>query len=562
MAKAALSASATAEKLIKEAADKQTGEAEKARAEAQRMLDTSRLAHEQAVAKAQAEMMGRVQAEQKAILEKRARAAAEDRAKQEAVARVMQEHQARQRAEKEIAAKVEAELKSREQAEFEADLRARQEAQQRAEATAAQRTQEQEEAAAKGITVAASRKKTNWAKLVVVSLLLIVACGIGALQVLPLSGLRVRAEAVLSDRLQEPVSMASFHFLLFPSPQIRIERITIGRAQEISIETAVVPVPLNAILDDKKEFDEVQLTNIKIAQSVLPRLATFGKPRTADTQLNFGVLRLSGVHMTMADIELPAFDATISLAPTGAFQKAQIQHPKISFDLVPVKDSGTLRVNFNGKGIQSDIGPGLEFAFLSGTAIVDARQAAISNIEGRVANGTLGGTITLGWEEKQYRAQGELSLKTADLSQLLPGFTREFQTTGSLEITTKFSSQGGTLAELFNAPTASSTFTATKGTLNNLDLVRAIQSRSKTPQRGGRTPFNEITGDAQASGGRLAFRNLKLVSGPMNGGGSVDVGTGGELSGRLDLVLGSQSMVVARGALQLGGSLKDPQLTQ
>jgi hypothetical protein len=410
--------------------------------------------------------------------------------------------------------------------------------------------------------VAASRRKTSWGKLIVVGLVLIVVCGIGALQVLPLSGLRVRAEALLSDRLQEPVSMASFHFLLFPSPQIRIDRVTIGRAQEITIETAVVPVPLNAILDEKKEFEEVQLTNVKIAQSVVSRLAAFGKARTADTQLNFGVLRASGVKLTLANIELPAFDATIALTPTGAFHKAQIQHPKITLDLLPIKESGTLRVNFNGKGIQPTIGPGLEFAFLSGTAVVDARQAAISNIDGRVANGTLGGAITLGWDEKQFRAQGELSLKNADLAQLLPGFTREFQSTGLLEVTTKFSSQGAALDELFNAPAASSSFSASKGTLNNIDLVRAIQSRSKTPQRGGRTPFNEITGDAQAAGGKLAFRNLKLVSGPMNGGGAVDVGAGGELSGRLDLVLGSQSMVVARGVLQLGGSLKDPQLSQ
>ena len=118
------------------------------------------------------------------------------------------------------------------------------------------------------------------------------------------------------------------------------------------------------------------------------------------------------------------------------------------------------------------------------------------------------------------------------------------------------------LDDLFSAPSASSTFSVTKGTLNNLDLVRAIQSRSKAPQRGGRTPYNEITGDAQAAGGRIAFRNLKLVSGPLNGSGAVDVSAGSELSGRLDLVLGSQALTVARGSLSVSGSLKDPQLTQ
>lgn len=562
MAKAALSASATAEKLIRDAADKQTGEAERARAEAQRMLDTSRLAHEQAVAKAQAEMMGRVHAEQKAILEKRARAAAEDRAKQEAVARVMQEHQARQRAETEVAAKVEAELKSREQAEFDADLRARQEAQQRAETSAAQRALEQEQAAARGITVTAARKRTPWGRLVFVGLLLAIGGGIALLQILPLSGLRTSAEALLSDRFQEPVSVASFRFMLLPSPQIRIDRIAIGRTQQITIETAVVPVPLHALFEDKKEFEEAQLTNVKIDPSVLPRFAEFAKARTAETQLNVGLLKISGVKMTLGNIELPSFDATVTMTPAGAFQKAQIQHAKITLDLLPIKENGSLRVNFNGKGITPTIGVGMEFAFLQGSAVVDMHQAVISGLDARVANGSLGGGFNLAWDEKQFRAQGELTLKGADLALLLPGFTREFQSTGTLDVTTKFSSQGATLDELFTTPTASSTFSASKGTLNNIDLVRAVQSRSKTPQRGGRTPFNEISGEAQAAGGRLAFRNLKLVSGPMNGSGTVDVTAGSELSGRIDLVLGSQSVTVARGTLTVGGSLKDPQLNQ
>ena len=66
----------------------------------------------------------------------------------------------------------------------------------------------------------------------------------------------------------------------------------------------------------------------------------------------------------------------------------------------------------------------------------------------------------------------------------------------------------------------------------------------------------------QAAGGRIALRNLKLSSGPMNGTAAVDIGPGGELSGRLNLVLGSQSVTIARGSLNLGGSLKDPQLSQ
>jgi hypothetical protein len=182
-------------------------------------------------------------------------------------------------------------------------------------------------------------------------------------------------------------------------------------------------------------------------------------------------------------------------------------------------------------------------------------------VEGRAAGGTIAAAFSLNWSEK-FRAQGEFSLKGADIAQLLPAFTRNFQASGFLDLNAKFSAQGETLEGLFGAPTITSTFSASKGSLNNLDLVRAIQSPSRTPQRGGRTPYNEVSGEAQAAGGRIAFRNLKLVSGPMSGNGVLDVSAGGELSGRLSLVLGSQSVTVARGSLNVGGSLKDPQLSQ
>ena len=349
--------------------------------------------------------------------------------------------------------------------------------------------------------------------------------------------------------------------MLLPSPQIRADRITIGRKQEITIESATVPLPLTALFDEHPDFDEAQLTNVKIDQSALPRFAVYAQPRTADKQVNFSTLKFSGVSMTLGNIELPLFDAVVTLAPNGAFRKALIQHPKVTLDMSPVKDGAGLRVNFNGKGIQPAFGPPLEYLFLTGSAVVDLNQAAFSNVEARVGSGTLNANFNLTWPGK-FRAQGEFSLKGGDIAQLLPAFTRDFQASGTLDLNAKFSSQGDSLDSLFEAPTMSSTFSAGKGALNNIDLVRAMQSRGRLAQRGGRTAFNEISGDAQAAAGRIALRNLKLTSGPMNGSGSVDVTAASERTGRLDVVLGSQAVTIARGTLNLGGSLKDPQLTQ
>lgn len=354
--------------------------------------------------------------------------------------------------------------------------------------------------------------------------------------------------------------MASLRFVLFPFPQVKIERITIGRNQQISIENAVLPVPLTALLDDNKDFAEAQLNNVRIEQSILPRFMVFAKARTAENQLNIKSLKMNGIKITLSDIDIALFDASIQTAANGAFEKAQISHPKISLNIAPVKQADALRVTFQGRSIQVPAAPGLEIAAFSGLAQVGLEDAAFSNLEVRLAGGSLSGAAALDWSESKFRLRGEFDLNGADIALLLPAFTRDFEASGTLNIKTRFSSQGASLGSLLAATTSNSTFSASKGALNNIDLVRAIQARSKAPQRGGRTAYNEITGEAQSAGGRLSLRNLKLTSGPMHGGGAVEIGANTEISGRLDVQLGSQTVTVARGALSLSGSLKDPQV--
>ena len=79
---------------------------------------------------------------------------------------------------------------------------------------------------------------------------------------------------------------------------------------------------------------------------------------------------------------------------------------------------------------------------------------------------------------------------------------------------------------------------------------------------GGKTPYNEIGGDAQTSGNRIAYRNLKLTAGPLTASGTLDVSPAAELAGKLSVQFGTQAVAAARGVLTVGGALKDPLLSQ
>jgi hypothetical protein len=565
-AKAALEISATAEKLVREAASKETAVAEKSRDEAhkmrdeaQRLLETARLQHEQAVAKAQAEMTARAHAEQKAVAEKRARAAAEDRAKQEAVARVMQEHQMRQNAEKEIAAKVEAEIKARSQAEFDAEVKARTDAQQRADMVAAQISLEHEDAAVRGRKVSPARKRIRWGRTAAISVAVLLVLAVGFIQIMPMTGYIPAIEKLLSERLQEPVSIGGLRFTLFPAPELKVERIAIGPGQDVRIESALIPMSTAALFDDKKDFDEIEVKGLTFDQDAIPRVAGWTSA-PAKSRLQVRRLKIIGFQLALHGIELPSLDGTVTLAKDGGWQKISLRDPKMNLDFMPLKEQGQYRATFHARNWTPPICPSVEFAELGATATVTRDQATIIGIEGRIFEGALKGAVNVRWKNN-LSADGELALKGADLASALAGFTRDYTASGTLDAGLKFTSQGQTAPELFAAPRVTATFALQKGTLNNVDLVRAIQSTSRGGLRGGKTPYVEITGEAQSSANRIGYRNLRLAAGPLNATGAFDVSPASQLAGRLNVQLGTQSTSIARGALNVSGGMKEPVLS-
>jgi hypothetical protein len=103
------------------------------------------------------------------------------------------------------------------------------------------------------------------------------------------------------------------------------------------------------------------------------------------------------------------------------------------------------------------------------------------------------------------------------------------------------------------------TFAIASGELNNVDIVRALQSSRAAGQRGGKTRFENLTGSVQVSGNEYSYRQLQLTSGPMNASGNIDV-SDGNLSGRINAELGTKGGVVARATMTTSGKLSDPVL--
>ena len=555
-------------------------EAEKrARAEAERMAEIARKAREDAErksqeldrsgdyspearkARAEVEFIARkaeeavAQARAVAEEERKARAAAEDRAKMEAVARVMQEQQLRSGAEDEIKARVQDEIRARERAEMEAEARYRQESAARAKAAAEERKKREADAQA-GKPVRFT-KPANRTRTIGISLAVLLVVAIGLLHVVPLNNFIGGAQRIMTQRLGVPVTIHNLRYALLPFPELKLERVGIGKLQEVKIESIVVSAWPMTLFRDNLEFDHVQVNALTTDQESLALVPGWLRPQGGAQPLRVRRIQLKSVRLAVKDLNIPTFNGDITLRSDGALQRAVLSDSKARLEITP-RDNA-LGMELEGSNWKPPLGPALEFEEIIAQAVVEPQKATVTSITARIGRATIKGSTRASWGSG-IRVEGDFAVTNGELVQLMANFTQNFVASGTLTANASYSLQGTALQNLFADPRVEASFNVVKGTINNVDIIRAIQSPSRDGVRGGKTGFNSLSGSMRLANGSYSYRQLQLASGPMIASGAVDVEPNGNLSGRVITQLGTKNVIVARGNLVVTGNLKTPVL--
>jgi uncharacterized protein involved in outer membrane biogenesis len=346
-------------------------------------------------------------------------------------------------------------------------------------------------------------------------------------------------------------------YALLPSPQLTLERVSIGALEDVKVSSLIVSGSPFAFFAAEKSFGQVEANLVTVEQEALAGAMAWLKPPGSATPVHVGRVRLKRVQLNLKAIEIPPFDADVSLAHDGTFQKAVLGDSRVKVDVVP-KDQA-LHVNLDARGWQLPILPGIEFDDLAITAVLTPNEASVTRFDGQLGAGKLRGDGKASWGNG-WRMRGTFALTNADLGRLMSAFTRSFSASGTVSANGNYALQGDTVAALLSSPRVEATFNIEKGSLGNVDLVRAIQSPSRDGVRGGKTLFTVLAGSMRAGGGTYSFRQLNLNSGQMNATGNVEVAADGGLSGHVSAEIGTRSVIVARGTLAVSGNVTTPVL--
>jgi hypothetical protein len=126
---------------------------------------------------------------------------------------------------------------------------------------------------------------------------------------------------------------------------------------------------------------------------------------------------------------------------------------------------------------------------------------------------------------------------------------------GTLEAKGKYALQSTALDTLFNAPRIDAMFMVRKGNLSGLDFVRALQSSTRDGVAGGKTRFEQMSGNLSVGGGRYQYNGVRLEAGALTATGQGEITPGSDVNGRAYVELRSSANTV-RGNFRVTGSVK------
>ncbi len=391
----------------------------------------------------------------------------------------------------------------------------------------------------------AKRRPGSLAKQFAAMLLLTLIVAVAALPFVPLeSG---PYEKAAQAWLGEPVKIGTVNLTLLPIPQLKFEKVVIGKEHPLRAALIKAAPVITSLLEEPISLKSLELENATFPREFLPALLQDKSRRGS-----LGVQRISakGLKLDIPELNLPALDVNAILSSDGALQSVAILNAErgLSVKLQPRGERAGIEISADTFPLP--IGVDLTLSEFLAKGTVTKGELALSEAEARAFGGRLLGNVRLRWSSG-WSMEGEFAVRQMDAGKiaapLLAGGTLQGKGVYSMK---------GLLPErmILNAQ-LDGNFAIQKGSITNVDMTRLLQGSSSG---GGTTLFSEMSGVVSADANRLLVRQIRMAAGLLNATGQVEMDPQKNLSGRMQIELRAES-VQARAMLTVSGTLQNPQ---
>jgi uncharacterized protein involved in outer membrane biogenesis len=519
--------------------ERQIQEAEEAR------LAMERAAREED-ARAEAERRSAVEAEMRARVEQEKEERSDrERSKKEEYARKVQEDEDRKKFEAQERTRAEQERVDSERKQREEEL--------------VRRRQGTEEADRKRRELKALKKAgkvhspAERLKPIVGGVVVVIALAVGALHVVPMSAYIPTVEKIASDNIGEPVTIGSMKVSMLSGLQFKLANVNVGVTQDVTLNAVTVSPELGSLFGDRLIVKSIQADGGKIVREALLRLPSWQYSSASDQRMLVRSIALRGMTMEMRTFELPSLNADVALGRDGQVLSARVEtaNGKVFAEITPGDDR--VRVSIGASNWTPPFGTPIVLTDFAAKGSVSGSVLNLSEWDATVYGGQVKGSAQVSWESG-WRASSQFEFVRMATEELLAAFTQTAKASGSASGNASFTARAGSLDTLLERPTLQAGFLVQRGTLDGVDLVRALQVGSAGSQ-GGSTKFEELRGDVTIANGQYRYRNVVLSAGILSAKGDFNIGSDQAVSGRVSVALRSSAQRLGAN-LNVTGSLK------
>lgn len=434
----------------------------------------------------------------------------------------------------------------------EAEQRAQQEAKVRA-MWDVQPSPEQQAVAKKAIPVVrVKRKPLPWFKLgaglILVSLIVLFVAPF----VMPTREYVSGIEQQLSKKLHQPVYIGSLEWRLLPTPRLDLLDISIGDTKQIKAKLARANFVMLTLFTEIRSIESVELEAVQVNAAALQQVSAWLQQAAADDEYPIARILLSEGKLEGEGFELSSVGGEINFNQDSKFSLAKLhaEGSKYALELEAAPANRT-KVSITVNNSALPLLPNWVFDDFTAKGEMIGSELVITELDSRIMGGMLLGNARINWRSG-WRAQGSLVAKTITMQNMLKVLN------GDLEGTARFQMQAASLARLTDAATLDGSFVIKNGVINGIDIVETSRLHLTENMPGGRTHFDEFSGELSYVKDAYTFRQLKMSAGVLTAKGSLDY-SGQQVSGTVtaDLALREGTKPAS---LQLGGTRDNPTL--
>ena len=396
------------------------------------------------------------------------------------------------------------------------------------------------------------RKPLPWGKLAAGLFAAALVASFAIPPLLPMQGYATGIEHLLADRLQQPVHIGRLMGRLLPTPRLDMSDVSVGETRQLQAQQARVNFALSALFSSNKPVTGIELEGVQANGAALQQITAWMQKIAADPRYPVERIVLNQGKLEADGMQLSGIGGELSFNQGGRFAKAKLyaEGNKLALEInATAEDKMAVSVTLRGSALP--LLPDWIFDDLTARGELSGDELVITDLDGRIRGGMLLGDARIGWRSG-WHTQGSLTAKTIATQNISRALS------GDMDGTVRFQMQSASLSMLADAAVVDGNFVVKKGVINSFDIIETARRHSRENLPGGRTHFDELSGELSFANGAYNFRQLKMNTGMLSATGALGI-TKQQLSGRITADL-TRFPGMGTVALQLNGTPDNPTL--